>query len=290
MFFFFFDFFLVFLVFLTTFGPHHFWPTPLLAQTAFAPDRFFDQTVLCPNLCEPSLTPKKPWPMGLLFGTICCSCLVCWAMDRGTSGICCCCCVVLGCVVGVVCRCGVCSRLGASKIWALRLTLRRTSPDSPFSWTPLSGPPKISLFCSLSRHNFHSFFLSWEVVSWDFGGVIEGRDHQMCIFGSRAVFAAACACFCCLYNCCCFFSAFADAFGPPLPPLQCLTFQNVNNFFLKLIGTLWTSTNCNKICWHPTEFPREDALTPHPSGPNTSWPYFFCFGSPHSGLLAAVVV
>ena len=27
------------------------------------------------------LGPEKPWPMGLLFGTICCSCLVFWAMD-----------------------------------------------------------------------------------------------------------------------------------------------------------------------------------------------------------------
>ena len=58
----------VFSVFLTTIGPHHFWPRPPLRL-------FFDQTVLCPNVCEPSLTQKNPWPMGLLFGTICCSCL-----------------------------------------------------------------------------------------------------------------------------------------------------------------------------------------------------------------------
>ena len=31
---------------------YHFWPTPLLAF-------FCDRTVLCPNLCEPSLTPKN---------------------------------------------------------------------------------------------------------------------------------------------------------------------------------------------------------------------------------------
>ena len=72
----FFDlFFHVFFVFLTTIGPHHFWPRPPLGPLA-------DQTVLCPNLCEPSLTPKKPWPMGLLSGTICCSSLVFWAMDH----------------------------------------------------------------------------------------------------------------------------------------------------------------------------------------------------------------
>ena len=52
---------------MTTFGPYHSWPAPLLAQTTF-----FDHTVLCPNLCE--LDPKKPWPKGLLFG-ICYSCL-----------------------------------------------------------------------------------------------------------------------------------------------------------------------------------------------------------------------
>ena len=43
----------------------HFWPAQLLAHTTFGPDRllaqatFFYQTVLCPNFCEPSLTPKN---------------------------------------------------------------------------------------------------------------------------------------------------------------------------------------------------------------------------------------
>ena len=53
-----------FLVFLTTFGPHHFWPTPLLK----------------PFL--PKLVRWKPWPIGLLFGTICCSCR---AHDNGVA-------------------------------------------------------------------------------------------------------------------------------------------------------------------------------------------------------------
>ena len=104
---------------MATFGPHHFWSAPLLARTNFWPrPLFFDQTVLCPNLCE--LDPKKPWPMGLLFG-ICCSCLVFfgpWTSLRrptplcrtphpktplcGTHHrcvVCRCCCVALRCVV-----------------------------------------------------------------------------------------------------------------------------------------------------------------------------------------------
>ena len=57
------------------------WPAPLLAHTTFGPDRplgpLFDQTVFCPNLCV-----EKLWLMELLFETICCSCLVFWAMDH----------------------------------------------------------------------------------------------------------------------------------------------------------------------------------------------------------------
>ena len=57
-----------FLCFYDHIWPHHFWATPLLAQTAFGP--LSDQTVLCPNLCE------------IILETICCSCLVFWAMDH----------------------------------------------------------------------------------------------------------------------------------------------------------------------------------------------------------------
>ena len=55
-----------YLCFFHVFGfSDHFWPAPLLAHTTFGPDRLlalttsFDQTVFCPNLCEPSLTPKN---------------------------------------------------------------------------------------------------------------------------------------------------------------------------------------------------------------------------------------
>ena len=49
------------------------------------------------------------------------------------------------------------------------------------------GAPKEGLkfraFCSLSRRNFLSFFSLSGVLSWNFGGVIEGLDPQMCTFG-----------------------------------------------------------------------------------------------------------
>ena len=50
------------------------------------------------------------------------------------------------------------------------------------------GPPSprtaqnFALF-SLSRHIFLSFFPLLGVFSWNFGGVFEGRDPQMCTFG-----------------------------------------------------------------------------------------------------------
>ena len=95
------------------------------------------------------------------------------------------CCVVVWCV-GAVC----------SKFSWVRPKFGR-SPDSPppdpspdstssagpsSTGPPSAGPPKISLFFSLSRHNFHSFFLSWG----SFRGilvVVEGRDPQKCMFG-----------------------------------------------------------------------------------------------------------
>ena len=65
------------------------------------------------------------------------------------------------------------------------------SPGPPLHRTPPStGPPSgplcrtaqnFALF-SLSRHNFHSFFSLLGVLSWNFGGVFEGWDPQMCMF------------------------------------------------------------------------------------------------------------
>ena len=77
-------------------------------------------------------------------------------------------CVVLCC--GVVCRCGVCSKFSS-----VRPKFGR-SPDSP----PPDRPKFLSFF-PLPPH-FHSLFLLW-VVSLNVGGVIEGWDPQMCMFG-----------------------------------------------------------------------------------------------------------
>ena len=49
----------------------------------------------------------------------------------------------------------------------------------------LSGGRLVSFF--LSGGFLLSFFLSLEAFSWNFGGVFEGRNPQMCSFGSRAV-------------------------------------------------------------------------------------------------------
>ena len=170
-------------VFLTTFGP----------QTASCP--FFWSNRFVPKPLRTILDPKKPWPMGLLFGTICCSCLVFWAMDllardplaqdhpvRDPPL----CCVVCRCCCVVVCRCGVCSIfVGASKIWTLpRLPLRRNPlPRLPLRRTPLLRTAQNFAFFSLSRPHFRSLSLSLGVFSWNSGGVIEGRDPQMCTFG-----------------------------------------------------------------------------------------------------------
>ena len=59
------------------------------------------------------------------------------------------------------------------KVWFGPPSLDRPSP----------GPPKISLFFSLSRHKIRSFLPSLGVFSLNFGGVFEGRDPQMCTFG-----------------------------------------------------------------------------------------------------------
>ena len=169
----------------TTFGPHHFWPRPPLGP-------FFDHTVLCSNLCEPSLTPKNlgsgnlllmscflghgppcegpPLPKTTLCGiprcvVLCGVSLLCYVV------LCCVvlCCVVLCCVVvwcgvvwcgvvwcGVVYRSGVYSKFSWVRPLPLpRLSsLRRTLP-------PPDRPKFRSFFFHLSRLHFHSFFLTW---------------------------------------------------------------------------------------------------------------------------------
>ena len=137
----------------------------------------------------------------------------------------------------------------------------------PSAALPSPGPPKISLFFSLSRHSFHSFFPPggrFVEFWWCFGlpGCrVKPRRICACIQKKNsntteipredalpssgphllALTFSGC-CLCCL--CCCFFFAFAAAFvaafGPPTvdtSPMQCLTFTNVKNNFT-MIGTL----------------------------------------------------
>ena len=142
----------------TTFGPHHFWPTPLLAQTASWP--LSDQTVLCKTLNGAALRDN------LLLMSF-------WVMDHlGTSlaqDLCgiprCGCVVVLSCCV-VLC-CGVSVRcvfnfLCPSKIWALP---RLPAPSIHFlRRTASAGPPDISRFF-LPHSHFLFLFLSLGIFS-----------------------------------------------------------------------------------------------------------------------------
>ena len=60
----------------------------------------------------------------------------------------------------------------------------RPSRDRPSRDRPSREPPKNSLFFFfLLRRKIRSFLPSLGVFSWNFGGVFEGRDPQMCTFG-----------------------------------------------------------------------------------------------------------
>ena len=100
------------------------------------------------------------------------------------------CCVVLCCVV--LCCVVLCCVLSVWRgylfhgirvgfhVWVL---VSRFGLDRPSLDRPSPGPPKISLFFSLSRRKIRSFLPSLGVFSLNFGGVFEGRDPQMCTFG-----------------------------------------------------------------------------------------------------------
>ena len=143
----------------------HLWPAQLLAHTTFGPDRllaqttFFYQTFFCPNLCEPSLTPKNlssgHFVAHVLFFGL-------WTSLRGTlvaqdhpvrdPPLCC---VVLCCVFKIF--------MGASKIWALPPTLPPPDPPTPDrpkfrSFFP-PFPPQCSFFLPLQ--GVFSFFEFW---------------------------------------------------------------------------------------------------------------------------------
>ena len=136
------------LVFLTTFGPHHFGPRPPLGPLS-------DQTVLCPNLCESSL--KNLGQMGLLFGTICCSCLGFfgpWTTLRGTPPLPKTC---AGSPVVVSLLCCVVWCVGAVCVQNFRGSVQNVGapPTPPADSTHSAGPlPR------RTAQNFALFFLS----------------------------------------------------------------------------------------------------------------------------------
>ena len=154
----------VFLVFFD-----HFWPAPLLAQTASWP------LCLIKPFCAQTfanLTPENLGQWGCPSGQFAAHVLFSgpWTSLRGTPlaqdhPVCC---VVLCCGVSVRC---------VFKFFVVRPRFGRFPSAGP----PPPDRPKFRFF-SLSRHYFHSFFLLG-VFSWNFGGVIEGRDPQLCTFG-----------------------------------------------------------------------------------------------------------
>ena len=89
--------------------------------------------------------------------------------------------------------------------------------------------------------------------------------------------SAACACFCCLCSCCCFCCYFCAA-DRRIPPLQCLTFQNVKNN-ITIDWNPLTSTNCHKFVSIPPKFHENTLLLTPPH--HTS-------GFPH--LLASILL
>ena len=111
--------------------------------------------------------------------------------------VCVCVCVCLcGCLCGCLCVFCVCVCLcvfvcvcvawvlvsrfpcGVSRFWFGHGRCPRNRSGPPFP-----GPPKFSLFFSLSRRKIRSFLPSLGVFSLNFGGVFESLDPQMCTFG-----------------------------------------------------------------------------------------------------------
>ena len=132
---------------------------------------FFDQTGLCPNLCEPSLSQNRgQWGCSsgqFVAHAICCSCLVFWATDLPAKDphpvrdptLCCvvCHCVVLCCVVvwcGVVWCVVWC--VGAVCVQDFRGCVQDLGapPDFPSAGPPPPTPPPPD------RPKFRSFFPS----------------------------------------------------------------------------------------------------------------------------------
>ena len=137
----------------------------------------------------------------LLFFLVCCSLLfLLWCLLVVPVGGACWWCLLVvpvgGASVGGACWWCLCwwcllvVPVGGACWWCLLVVLVGVCVVGVFKiFGPLSRTallldrPKFRSFCSLSRHNFHSFISLWEVFSLNCGVVFEGRDPQMCTFG-----------------------------------------------------------------------------------------------------------
>ena len=135
---------------------------------------FFDQSVLCQNLCQPSLTPKNLGQWGCSSGQFVAHvCFLghgppCEGPPLPKTTLCGLCCVSLLLWCGVSVRCVFKIFVGASKIWALLLippSMGPLLPDSSLRWSAKN----FALFFPLPPQ--FSFFLPllW-VFSLNFGG------------------------------------------------------------------------------------------------------------------------
>ena len=90
---------------------------------------------------------------------------------------------VCGCVCVCVCVC-LCVCVGFKVlVWSCSVLPDRLSRDRPSRDRPPPDRPNFRSFLSLSRRKIRSFLPSLGVFSWNFGGVFEGWDPQMCTSG-----------------------------------------------------------------------------------------------------------
>ena len=144
------------------------------------PNRIARQQGSWSTLAKPTLAKSS---LICCVGVLCVLCVVC-----------CVCCVL--CVLCVVCVCGglcvlLCMLCVVCVVRVSVVVVEETgwrglgSADRPPAGPPSAGPPKISAFFFFFPlpPPYSLFFASLGVFSWNFGGVFEGRDPQMCTFG-----------------------------------------------------------------------------------------------------------
>ena len=151
-------------------------------------------TQRCPQICR--LLPfghgrlwptdlNRLWPnrLRLVFVCVCvCLCVFVCVCVCLCVFVCVCVCLCVLCVCVCVCSCVcvcVCVCVCACVAWVL------VSRFPPLGTALPLDRPKFCSFFSLSRRKFRSFLPSLGVFSWNFGGVFEGRNPQMCTFGLK---------------------------------------------------------------------------------------------------------